>query len=190
MMVRTTTPVPFAQTTIRQSATLSGISMAEVEQRKNEIEGAIAVSLGLKVADVTITNIVAVDARRRLLLATLVQITYEIKVTSEASWKTMETKMKGSKFQTDLTTNIAAATGKPSLGVVVKAPITAVDAPFNSTTTTEQPKSLGGLKSRTRSNSPAASDEEDLLSKGALNNAWLLWVLFTVSNLGVLGIVY
>merc|ERR1711871_774282 len=128
----TVPPVAAPEKVVKQKLEFTGLTKAEADSKKQEIEGDIAKSLGVSASDVTILSIKEVDTRRRRLLAKKLVIEYEVKAKDDAAANALKTKMKGTAFKDSVTTKVGATTGK-TITVVAKDPVVA-DAPATATT--------------------------------------------------------
>jgi hypothetical protein len=109
-----------AKKKVVQTATLTGITKAQFESKKTEIEAGIAEELGLS-ADMVSVRVL--DSRRRNLESGL-KIEITVLVADETAATAMETKLKPSTFKSTLVQKISNATGinATSITAVVSAP--------------------------------------------------------------------
>lgn len=99
-----------------QTATLTGITKKQFEEKKKDIEAGIATSLGLAAEMVSVR---VVDSRRRNLAKGLkVEIT--VLVADATAATAMENKLKPSTFKSTLVAKVAAATGVPAKDITAE----------------------------------------------------------------------
>jgi hypothetical protein len=146
----TSAPVVEPKKVVKQNLEFTGLTKAEADGKKTELEGDIAQSLGVSSTDVTIISIKEVDARRRRrLLAKKLVIVYEVKVKDEAAATALKTKMTSTEFKASIKTNVEATTGK-TVTVTAKTPV------VTDTTTTKAPSGTTGTVSMAISTNPSA----------------------------------
>ena len=79
----------------------------QIQDTKNDIEKALATSLGVEAGNVNIIDIIEVQKRRRQLLeSTAVQIIYEVKVKDDTEAKEVKSNMEAKEFKSNLSNNI------------------------------------------------------------------------------------
>jgi hypothetical protein len=123
--VTTSAPVVEPKKVVKQNLEFTGLTKAEADGKKTELEGDIAKSLGVSSTDVTIISITEVDVRRRRrLLAKKLVIVYEVKVKDEAAATALKTKMTSTEFKASIKTNVEATTGA-TVTVTAKTPVVA-----------------------------------------------------------------
>jgi hypothetical protein len=121
----TSAPVVEPKKVVTQNLEFTGLTLAEADGKKTELQGDIAKSLGVSSTDVTIISITEEDVRRRRrLLAKKLVIVYEVKVKDEAAATALKTKMTSTEFKASIKTNVEATTGKP-VTVTAKTPVVA-----------------------------------------------------------------
>lgn len=94
---------------VKQNLEFTGLTKAQVDGKKKDIEAGIARTLGVAAADVTITSVTESESRRRKLLAKKVVISYEVKVKDESTATALVAKMKKSDFAAATKSEVATA---------------------------------------------------------------------------------
>ncbi len=94
---------------VKQNLEFTGLTKAQVDGKKTEIEAGIARALEVAAADVTITSVTESESRRRKLLAKKVVISYEVKVKDESTATALVSKMKKSDFADATKSEVATA---------------------------------------------------------------------------------
>jgi len=106
---------------VKQTLEFTGLTKAQVDGKKTEIEAGIARALGVAAADVTITSVTESESRRRNLLAKKVVISYEVKVKDDSAATALVSKMKGSDFETATKTEVATTLNVAEDSITVSA---------------------------------------------------------------------
>lgn len=127
-----------------QTATLTGITKKQFEEKKKDIEAGIATSLGLAKEMVSVR---VVDSRRRNLAKGLkVEIT--VLVADATAATAMEKKLEPSTFKSTLVEKVATATGVPAKDITAE-----LSKPVVSDTTAPSPAKKGVVSASTMLNS-------------------------------------
>jgi hypothetical protein len=123
-----------------QTATLTGITKKQFEEKKKDIEAGIATSLGLAKEMVSVR---VVDSRRRNLAKGLkVEIT--VLVADATAATAMEKKLEPSTFKSTLVEKVATATGVPAKDITAE-----LSKPVVSDTTAPSPAKKGVVSAST-----------------------------------------